>query len=313
MSTVTASAPGKVILFGEHAVVYGRPAVAVPVTQVQAQVEVKARPGYPDGEVIILAPDIGLESSLADLPSDHPLVVALHAVLAALDVQIPPACQVQINSTIPLASGLGSGTAVSVALIRAFSRFLGNDLSVEQVSALAFEVEKIHHGTPSGVDNTVVAYALPVYFIKGQPPQTFQVSRPFTLVIGDTGVASPTAISVAEVRRAWQDTPAIYESYFDAIGGIVDSARQAIEAGAEEVLGLLMDTNHGVLQKMDVSSPQLEALVKAARQAGAWGAKLSGGGRGGNMIALVSPDRADKVAMALRRAGATRTIITQIG
>jgi mevalonate kinase len=312
MPAVTAVAPGKIILFGEHAVVYGRPAVAVPLRDVQARVVVKAEPGFEQGRVLVQAPDIGLEKNLADLAELDPLRRALQQVIAELKPARIPACSVRISSTIPVASGLGSGAAVSVALIRAFSKFLGRPLPDERVSALAYEVEKLHHGTPSGIDNTVVTYARPVYFVKGQPIETFSIPRPFILVIGDTGMPSPTARSVGDVRKAWQKERDHYEALFDSAGAIAESAYQAAAHGMTELLGPLMDANHGILKKMGVSSPELDSLVQAARAAGAAGAKLSGGGRGGNMIALTTPQAAPAVAEALRQAGAARATITTV-
>ncbi len=305
----SASAPGKIILFGEHAVVYGRPALAVPVSQIRATVEVEAssRPG-----VWIEAPDVGLASELAQLASDQPLAAAVRGVFSALGIASFPAIQIRISSSIPVASGLGSGAAVSVALIRALSAHLGQPLSDEQVSALAFEIEKLHHGTPSGIDNTVVTYARPVYFVKGQPPETFKVGAPFTVVIGDTGVAASTKAAVSDVRSLWQTAPGRWEDVFDQVGEIARQARAAIESGDVSALGPLMDANQVLLQRMSVSSPELERLLSAARAAGAQGAKLSGGGRGGNMIALVAKEKAPVVAEALQSAGAKRTIITRV-
>lgn len=312
MPAITATAPGKIILFGEHAVVYGRPAIAAPVSQVQARAILIAQPRAPAGEVQLQAPDIGLEARLDELPETHPLAVAVRSVLAELGLERSPACALRVTSTIPVAAGLGSGAAVSVAVIRAFATFLGHPIAAKRVSALAYEVEKLHHGTPSGIDNTVVTYALPVVFQRGQPVEILRLPAPFTVVIGDTGIHSPTAVAVGDLRRAWQAEPAHFEALFDAVGKIVQQARQAIESGAPEELGALMDANHGYLQQMGVSAPALDRLVEAARAAGASGAKLSGGGRGGNMIALASPERAQTVADALREAGAVRTIITQV-
>jgi mevalonate kinase len=312
MPAYSASAPGKIILFGEHAVVYGRPAIAVPVLQVAAKVFVTADPGGIPGSVKIQAPDVGLQTTLADLPADHPLAAAILNAASALRVSHIPACNIRITSSIPVAGGLGSGAAVSVAILRAFSASLGHPLSDELVCNLAYEVEKIHHGTPSGIDNTVITYAKPVYFVKGKPIEILRVKRSFTVVIGDTGIQSPTALAVSDVREAWQEARDKYEVLFDAAGAIALSARKAIENGSIESLGPLMDDNHDLLQKIGVSSPELTTLVEAARSAGALGAKLSGGGRGGNMIALVSPDQAEKVALALEQAGAVRTIVTEI-
>jgi mevalonate kinase len=312
MPAFSASAPGKIILFGEHAVVYGQPAIAVPVTQVQAKATVMPNIAGSPGVVRILAPDVGLDCLWAQLPPQNPIGAALRGVQSILEVDHIPACTIKVTSTIPVASGLGSGAAVSVAIIRAFSGFLGHPLPDEQVSTIAFEIEKIHHGTPSGIDNTVVAYAQPIFFIIGQPVEIFQVAKPFTIVIGDTGVPAPTKESVGDVRKAWEaDTPG-YERLFAAVGSIARTARQAIESGHPEWLGPLMNENHELLQEMDVSSPELDQLVQAAVKAGAWGAKLSGGGRGGNMIALIANEQADVVAQSIQKVGAVRTIITAV-
>jgi mevalonate kinase len=312
MATFSASAPGKIILLGEHAVVYHRPAIAVPVTQVQARCVVEPEPHLPDGQVRIDAADVGLNALLEELPGDQPLAAAVLAAARELRVARLPACTLHIRSTIPVASGLGSGAAVSVAVLRAISAFLGFPLADEQVCNLAYEIEKLHHGTPSGIDNTVVTYARPVYFRRGAPIETLTVGRLFEVVIGDTGIAAPTAAAVGDLRRLWQSDPIRWETLFDSVAGLVQEARYWIEAGRPEQLGPLMDQNHAALQIMRVSSPELDHLVAAARAAGALGAKLSGGGRGGNMIALVTPATAAGVAQALTSAGAVHTITTQI-
>jgi len=316
----TSSAPGKIILFGEHAVVYRRPALAVPVTQVQAKATVTDNPS---GGIWVDAPDISLHAPLSTLSPDHPLAAVIKGVFAALPHPVPPTSffgngegwrgvTIRVTSTIPIASGLGSGAAVSVAIIRALSAFLGQPLPDERVSALTYEVEKLHHGTPSGIDNTVVTYARPVYFIKGQPIETFHVGAPFTIVIGDTGISAPTKEAVSDVRKLWEADQPRWEKIFDEVGKIVHKARHAIERGDIPALGPLMDENHKLLQEMTVSCPELDRLVEAARKSGALGAKLSGGGRGGNMIALVEKENAPAVAKALKSAGAKRTILTTI-
>lgn len=308
-----ASAPGKIILFGEHAVVYGQPALAVPVTQVAARVTIRAaaRTGCR-----LLSPGIGLDAALASLPGDHPLAFAIHQTLAALGKPALDGVEIEIHSEIPVASGLGSGAAVTVALVRALANWFGQPLDAATVNALAYETEKIHHGTPSGIDNTVVTYAQPVVFQRQPegPPriERLHVAAPFTLAIGDSGITAPTREAVADVRRLWQAEPSRYEAVFAAIGSIVRTARQAIESGHPEQLGPLMDENHALLQELTVSSPELDRLVAAARQAGAWGAKLSGGGRGGNMIALCPSEKANAICQALQAAGARRVLLTQV-
>jgi mevalonate kinase len=315
LSLVKSSAPGKIILFGEHAVVYNRPALAVPVTQVHVDVEVL---DSPRAGIFINAPGIDLHAELNSLPDDHPIASVVLKVFSTLGISSPlergqgEGLNISITSTIPVASGLGSGAAVSVALIRALSAYLSRSLTDAEVNSLAFEIEKLHHGTPSGIDNTVITYNRPVYFIKGQPIQTFKVGKPFTIVIGDTGIPALTKESVGDVRRLWLRDTVNFENYFNEIAQIALIARRSIESGKPELLGELMDHNHALLQSLTVSSPELDKLVQAARDAGALGAKLSGGGRGGNMIALVEQAKAESVAGTLMSAGAKRTIITEI-
>jgi mevalonate kinase len=304
------SAPGKIILFGEHAVVYGRPALAVPVTQVQVEVEVvdSSRPG-----IWINAPKIDLHSELTALPADHPIGLVITKLFSMLGAPLPAGgLEINIESTIPVAAGLGSGAAVSVALIRSLALYVERSLSDEQVNNLVFEIEKLYHGTPSGIDNTVVTYAKPVYFIKGKLGETFRVGKPFTIIIGDTGMPAPTKESVGDVRRLWLRDTSRFESIFNEIAQLSLIARRSIESGMPEMLGELLDHNHFLLQEMTVSSVELDRLVEAARKAGAIGAKLSGGGRGGNMIALVKKDESEKVAQALMSAGAKQTVITEV-
>lgn len=304
-----ASAPGKIILFGEHAVVYSRPALAVPVTQVHADVEVldSSRQG-----IWIHAPVIDLRAELTSLPSDHPIASVILKLIQLFDISQTPNLEINISSTIPVAAGLGSGAAVSVALIRALALHVAYPLTNGQVNDLVFEIEKLHHGTPSGIDNTVITYNMPVYFIKGQPIETFKTAKPFTIVIGDTGIPALTKESVGDVRLLWLRNTNHFENIFNEIAQISLIARRSIESGKPELLGELMGHNHMLLQELTVSSPELDQLVIAARAAGALGAKLSGGGRGGNMIALTEQARAESVAKALMSAGAKRTIITEI-
>jgi mevalonate kinase len=310
----TGRASGKIILFGEHAVVYGRPALAAPVTQVWAEAVVE--PGAAGSGLVLHAADLGERLSLREAAADDPLATAVRLTLARLSLaRLGPAgpdWEVTLRSSIPIASGLGSGAAVSAALVRGLSEAAGRTLPPEDVSALVYEVEKLHHGTPSGIDNTVISQGQPVYFVRGAAPQPFAIGAPFLVVIADSGIASPTKITVGDVRRGWEREPARYEALFDRIGEVVEAARTAIAGGSPVRLGRLMDVNHRLLQELDVSCGQLDDLVRAARDAGALGAKLSGGGRGGNLIAAVTEESAERVAGSLRAAGATSVIVTWI-
>jgi mevalonate kinase len=313
-----AYAPGKVILFGEHAVVYGQPAIALPVNQVRARATVEAGP---EGRgITIIAEDLKQSYSLEESPPDDGgkprYDAALRAIVTSTLEHIGVGKQhdltITVNSTIPIARGLGSGAAVSTAIVRALSKHLGYAPSSQTVSALVYETEKIHHGTPSGIDNTVVVFEKPVYFVKDQTIETFSVKRPFLLAIADTGIDSPTKIAVGDVRKAWKKQREKYEDLFHEIGTIAEMGRQAIERGENETVGRLMNENHRLLQLIAVSSPEVEGLVEAARQGGALGAKLSGAGRGGNIIALVTQETRSRVEMMVRLAGAQGVIITEV-
>ena len=312
MPAITATAPGKAILVGEHAVVYGRPAIAVPVTQVQAKATVIADIRGRPGEIWIDAPGINLSVSLSQLPDTNAIVQLFKAVTKELKIARFPALRITIISTIPIAAGLGSGAAVAVAAIRALSAFVGRPLTDERVSALAYEQEKIFHGTPSGIDNTVITYAQPIFFMREQPFQLLHPAAPFTLVIGDTGVRSPTRVAVSGVRDRRQAEPEKYDALFDQMAEITRQVKDCIESGEMQAMGSLLDQNQRLLQEIGVSNSALDRLVNAARDAGAWGAKLSGGGMGGNMIAVADPTRTEEIAACLRAAGAVRTWVTEI-
>ena len=221
--------------------------------------------------------------------------------------------EIRIRSDIPIASGLGSGAAVSAALGRAIARLHGKDIADDDLSRLVFEVEKLHHGTPSGIDNAVVAHEKPLYFVKRRPIEVISIEGALCLILADTGIASPTRDAVAAVRALRQHQPEITARIFGEIGEITREARCCVERGAAARLGGLMTANHHLLQSLSVSSRQLDRLVEAALGAGALGAKLSGGGRGGNIVALTEGDKADRVKQALIEAGAKRVMLTVAG
>jgi len=307
---IQATAPGKVILVGEHAVVYGRPAIAAPVWQTVATATIAA--GAPGSGCTITAPDVGLSLRLADAGDDEPLAVVTRLALERLGIDRAPDWRIDLYSEIPIASGMGSGAAVSTAIVRAVAAWAGRTLPPATLSSLVYEVERLHHGTPSGIDNTVIAYAQPVWFVKGQAPQPFVIPHTFWLVIASPGIASPTRATVGDVRRGWQADPASYERLFDEVAELVKAGRTAMLAGDWPRLGALMTANHALLGQMGVSAPLLDRLTATANAAGAFGAKLSGGGRGGNVIALVEPAVAETVATALCDAGAAARWITPV-
>lgn len=311
MPVIFANAPGKIILFGEHAVVYGQPAIAIPVNQLKATARVMPNLQGQPGVVMIQAPQIQLDTTLSDLPDDHPIATAVHLAFQAASINQPPSFTLQISSTIPIGGGMGSSAAVSVAIIRALTNFFGRPLPPEQISGLAYTLEEIHHGTPSGIDNNVIAHQKPVVYRRDQPIEFLSVKQPTHWVIGDTGETTPTRETVAEVRRQYQADPDRFSAIFEQIGDISRQAQEGLIEGNLPLLGGLMDQNQRLLEMIGVSSPRLEQLIQAARTAGAAGAKLSGGGRGGNMIALSPSHKTAEIQAALIDAGA-KQVITSI-
>jgi mevalonate kinase len=305
-----AHAPGKVILFGEHAVVYGRPAIAVPVTEVRAEVAVD--PGPIRQGTRIVAQDVGRQFFLREAAEDDPLARIVKLTLKRLGGPADPDLVITINSDVPIARGMGSGAAVSTALVRALVKHFDRWLPSREISDLVYQAERLYHGTPSGIDNTVIAFEKPVFFVKDEGWEFFWVGTPFLLAIADTGIESPTREAVGDLRRRYEAEPDRYRPLFDRVGEIVVQARAAIEEGQPGRLGDLMDENHQLLQQMGVSCAELDRLVAAAREGGALGAKLCGAGRGGNMISLVTEESRGRVDMMLRLAGAKAVIVTKI-
>lgn len=312
MPVLFEKAPGKIILFGEHAVVYGQPAIAIPVTRVSAKAQVFPNFESDQRGIHIQAFDINLDADLEDLPTENPLATAVRLTLDELKPKRIPPLTLQLSSTIPIAAGMGSSAATSVAIIRALSAFLGKPLPPDVVSTLAYEVEKIHHGNPSGIDNNVIAYQQPVYFRREHPIEFLKIERPTHWVIADTGETAPTRETVNAVQKLLTSDPVGYGEIIQEIGGIVQTARLSLISGDLPKLGQLLDKNQHLLEALDVSSPKLETLINAARKSGAFGAKLSGGGRGGNMIALVSEDQLASVERTLIEAGAEKIITTML-
>ena len=292
------SACGKVILLGEHAVVYGRPAIAMPVP---LAVEAHVRKGGDGVQVVI--PRWGLEQRVR--PDQQQGVSAtLNVVLEALGVA-GKSMLIEVMPHLPRAMGLGASAALAVAVIRAISDAFELGLTDDFVNRVAFECEKTAHGTPSGIDNTVATYGSTVqYQTDGKTPRfkELRIPEPLPLVIGITGKESLTAQTVARVRALWTNHPERYEAIFDQIADLTLAGVDAIAAANFSELGQVMNLCHGYLNALQLSTPDLEALIHVARDNGASGAKLTGGGGGGSMVALC-PDSQEQVAEAMRTAG----------
>ncbi len=311
MQTI-ASAPGKIIVCGEHAVVYGQPAIALPLSAVRATATIEDR----GSGIVCDAPDIG-ERWMLNERLDHPLAQLVLATLRRLGYAEQPSLHLTLHSALPVASGLGSGAALGAALVKALALHMRQPLPPAEIAALVYESERAYHGTPSGIDNTVVSYEQPIWYQRGADgsPATIEsltLRASLDLIIGDTGVRAPTYVTVGEVRERWQRDPLHYESLFDQIGAIVRSVRDALADGQIALLGDLLNQNQALLRELGVSSPELERLIGAALDAGALGAKLSGGGGGGIMLALVDSSSGPAVERALHAAGAARVLATTV-
>ncbi|MGJ3237886.1 MAG: mevalonate kinase [Anaerolineae bacterium] len=299
------SASAKVILFGEHSVVYGQPAIAVPLLGLRAYAEIVEE----QTPFRIVARD--LNDRVITFDGDDPLAQVARLTLEAVGIPAPPIA-LAVRSDIPIASGLGSGAAISAAIIRALLAYLERELPQEMINQIVYDVEKIHHGTPSGIDNTVIVYEQAVYFVREQPIEMIDVEKSFRLIVADTGQTALTKYAVGDVRRLYEDETERTILLIEKIGAVVREARQMMQRGDISRLGVLMTENHHLLQALTVSSSELDQLVMAALDAGARGAKLSGGGRGGNMIALVDDQTYTPVITALKQAGAVRLFGTTV-
>lgn len=299
----------KVILFGEHAVVYGSHAIAAPVP-----LGMQARVTDGDDGIHLIIPRWGVEERLQkDVQHKFSIFQALDLILNKLDLHDRD-MRIEVFPHIPRAMGLGGSAALAVAIIRALSGHYKLNLSEDHVCDLAYQSETIVHGSASGIDNTLATYGKFLEFQKGDPPllKELQVRQPLPLVIGLTWEESLTAKMVAKVRRAWEKDTKLYEQIFQQIDGLTLQAMEAIQAGHLEKVGELMNVNQGLLNALQVSTGEIEDIVAISKANGALGAKLTGGGGGGAVIALCPDhDRQENVAEAIRKAG-YKALVTDI-
>ena len=234
----TALGHGKVLLLGEHAVVYGSHALAMPIKlKIRARVEDSSREG-----VHLLVPSWGVDGHLRKNDAQNSLHRSLEAVLERLGLQ-QRNIDIKVFPEVPRAMGLGGSAALAVAVIRALSQHFGLNLGDEDINGLAFESEKVAHGTPSGVDNAMATFGRPMLFQKGTPYKPVRLAKPMQLVLGLSGIESLTAKMVAQVNRAWSKNKGLYDSIFQDIDRLTLQAVQALEANDLELLGELMNIN----------------------------------------------------------------------
>ena len=221
---------------------------------------------------------------------------------------------IEVHSRLPRAMGLGSSAALAVALTRAFAATLGIEVDDERVNAIAFACEQLAHGTPSGIDNTIATYARPILFQNdnGLKIQPVVLSEPPPLVVAFSSQTGLTRDQVAAVRARRERQAQRFDALFDEIDALSLAGAAALARADYRELGELMNICHGLLNAIQVSTPELEGIVAVARAAGASGAKLTGSGGGGSVIALC-PGAATRVAAALEAAGHATLSLADLG
>ncbi len=297
-SVMTSTAAGKVILLGEHAAVYGRHALALPIDDA---VRAGARPDSNRTTVTIRDWDVDGTAVLDEAAS---------LIKSELGVG-PDHFAVLVDTTLPRAMGLGSSAALAVGITRAIAAAANLTVSDERVNEIAFACEKLAHGTPSGVDNTISTYRRPMLFRNDGALEisSLELSETPPIVIASSGVTGLTSEQVNAVRERRRRAPQHFDAVFDEIDSLSLKGAELLEAAEYEELGLLMNICHGMLSAIGVSTAELEQMIAMARDAGAAGAKLTGAGGGGSIVALC-PHGVAVVRDALQRAG-YRTLVLE--
>jgi hydroxymethylglutaryl-CoA reductase len=292
------SAAGKIILLGEHAAVYGKHVLALPLREAVTATVKKVAQG-----LTLEVPDWQLSIEISQKAGG--VDAAVHRIVEKLGIQ-REGFAIRVRSTLPRAMGLGSSAAFAVAIVRAFDRLLGLSLDDAQVNEIAFACEKLAHGTPSGVDNTLATYGRPMLFRGGDRGriENLELTGTPPIVVACGHHAGITHEQVAGVRARYERQRTPYAAIFDQIDALSIAGAKALVAGDYAALGQLMNVCQGLLNAIGVSTPELERMIDIARKAGAAGAKLTGAGGGGSIVA-VCPGTAPEVAAALQNAGYT--------
>ena len=304
---------GKLILLGEHFVVYHKPALVGAVAS-YTDCEATVTPvSSSDGA---LAPGLTVVDHRPEVPNykvqkADEAEAAIRLVLDHLKVDYTTQNHVHLTfgGTLTCASGIGASAAQVVSLARALKYELPLPLTEDEINAAGYEGEKGYHGTPSGIDNTAATFGGLLKFqrtVDGPPIfEKYQITTPIRIVYASTGITASTTQVVADVRAKKEADPAWFDHLLQQYLMLVEPAEQAIRNNDMTTLGQLLNQNHALLQQLTVSCPELDQLVEAARQAGAVGAKMSGTGRGGLMLALTpTVELQESVALALEQAGA---------
>lgn len=291
---------GKIILLGEHSVVHGRPAIAIAVER-GAEVHAEQRKHGPT--TLRLEPNgVDVDTGEADNTGRERLQQALRTARAFYDDGREFALHATMR--IPTGSGMGSSAALGVAVLRALDDARGITRPDSEIFERSFAWERVFHGNPGGVDNAMATYGGFAQFKRGEPLQPIVPRHPLKLVVGDSRQERDAGKLIASVARQLQSDPPRIEKLFDAIAALVANGKLALEQGELPSLGQLMTLNHKLLSALLLSTDTLEEMIAAAMDAGALGAKLTGAGGGGCMIALVeSEEQRRSVRAALERLG----------
>ena len=301
---------GKVILFNEHFVVYGLPAIASAIGAKTAAL-VQRRAGY-GVEIEDERPETkGYKAGKAAQQKE-----SLDLMLKFMKIDtMRNAYRVTLGGDLLAASGVGASAASCAAIARAFSEELQLNYSDDKVNEVAYEGEKGYHGTPSGIDNTAATYGGLIWYKRERAShllERMRLKKPVEIVMGNTGLVADTKAVVGGVKERKEKEPERYGQMFHAAEQLVYNARKELEAFNLKKVGEYMNQSHTLLQQIGVSCPELDLLVDLARNNGALGAKLTGTGKGGYMVAL-TPTKVlqERVARAMEKKGfqALRTTI----
>jgi len=303
---------GKTILFGEHFVVHGVPGIASAVDSAADATVKKAKKGINVADERTGAKGYAEKKKLQQLESIERMLKAMN-----LDPK-KTAMNIWLGGNLPGFSGLGASAASSVAIARAIVEEFNLILSDEKINDVAYEAEKAYAGNPSGIDNTAATFGGLIWFKKnlGSGSNTIEqlsIREPVEIVIGNTGIVANTKAMVAGVGERKEQNLEEYGAIFRQAEELANKGREALEKFDLKQVGELMNENHRLLQEIEVSCKELDYLVDLARKQGAFGAKMTGGGGGGCMLALTpGKDLQEKVASAIENEG-FEVLRTKIG
>jgi len=303
---------GKAILFGEHFVVHGVPGI---VSAVDSAADAEAKK---NGKGITVEDERKGAKGYAEKKKLQQKE-SIERMLKAMNIDPQKiSLKIWLGGNLPGFSGIGASAASSVAIARAIAEELGMYLSDEKINEAAYEAEKAYAGNPSGIDNTAATFGGLIWFKKnlGGGANTIErlsIREPVEIVIGNTGIVANTKAMVAGVGERKKRHPEKYGALFGQAEDLAFKARKALEAFDLKQVGRLMNENHRLLQEIEVSCKELDHLVDLAREHGAFGAKLTGGGGGGCMVALTpGKDPQEAVAAAMENEG-FKVLRTKIG